>query len=57
MKEGKLLSQEISALIRGVLTGKDISKIAGSTHMSPSLLSQILYQQTSLTKKKYHCCF
>lgn len=57
MKEGKLLSQEISELIRGVLTGKDISKIAGCTHVSPSLLSQILYQQTSLTKKNIIAVF
>ncbi len=51
MKEGDLLSQEISELIRGVLTGKDISKIARSSKVSSSLLSQILYQQTGLTKK------
>ena len=51
MKEGELLPQEISELIRGVLSGKDISKIARLSKMSSSLLSQILYQQTGLTKK------
>ncbi len=51
MKEGDLLSQEISELIRGILSGKDISRIARSSMMSASLLSQILYQQTGLTKK------
>lgn len=51
MKEGDLLPQEVSELIRGVLTGKDISKIARLSKVSSSLLSQILYQQTGLTKK------
>lgn len=51
MKEGELLPQKVSNLIRSVLTGKDISRIANSSKMSSSLLSQILYQQTGLTKK------
>lgn len=51
MKEGELLPEHVSLLIRSVLTGKDISRVARTSKMSSSLLSQILYQQTGLTKK------
>jgi len=51
MKEGELLPEKVSNLIRSVLTGKDISRIASNSKLSSSLLSQILYQQTGLTKK------
>lgn len=51
MKEGELLSEDISNLIRSVLSGRDISRIAANSKMSSSLLSQVLYHQTGITKK------